>query len=285
MATLTVNGLVFSGDVASSTGFYYSDLVDWDSIPDSKSPVNERPHAHGAFGIANDYRQSAAISFKAWYNAGTRLEMKQAKQIAKAALGSNRPVLVTLDDVDGRMSRYVSVRSAPFDDNKAKLAFTFNVDMVATDPLMYGDTVTYDAGPSVSGGGLTWPLGTAPSGKWEDWGADGSSGRVTVTNPGTAITWPSIRIRGGESGGFIVTDQTAGLQLEFDRLIPDGSIVTVNQRTQTASIDGASNDVSGFLRGDFFPIGPGETHVIAWAPIGTTVGSPHFFLDLQPANL
>ncbi len=284
MATLTVNGLVFSGDVVSPTGFYFSDLIDWDSIPDSKSPVNERPQAHGAFGIQNDYRQSAAISFKAWYKAASRIEMKQAKQVAKSALGANRSALVTLDDVDGRMSRYVSVRTAPFDDNKARLEFTFTVDMVATDPFMYGDTVTYEAGPAVSGGGLTWPLGTAPSGLWEDWGDDGSSGRVTVTNPGTALTWATLRVRGG-CGGFIITDQTSGKQLEFDRFIPDGSIVTVNQRTQTASIDGASNDVSGFLRGDFFPIGPGETHVVAWAPIGATTGSPRFFLDLSPAYL
>lgn len=285
MATLTVNGLVFSGDVASTTGFYYSDLVDWDSIPDSKSPVNERPQAHGAFGITNDYRQSAAISFKAWYNAGTRLEMKQAKRVAKTALGSNRPVLITLDDVDGRWSRYVSIRVAPFDDNKGKLAFTFNVDMIATDPLMYADTITYDVGPAVSGGGLTWPLGSASSGLWEDWGADGSSGRITATNTGTAATWPTLRIRGGSAGGFIVTDQTLGKAVVFGRLIPDGSIVTVNQRTQTASIDGASNDVSGFLHGDFFAIGPGETHVIAWAPQGAVTGSPHLFVDVAPADL
>jgi hypothetical protein len=285
MATLTVNGLVFSGDVSSATGFYFSDLVDWDTIPDSKSAVNERPQAHGAFGIANDYRQSAAISFDAWYNAATRLEMKQAKQLAKVALGTNRPIPVTLDDVDGRMTRYVSVRHAPFDDNKSKLAFTFAVDMVATDPLMYGDPVTVDAGPAVSGGGLTWPLGTADSGLWEDWGADGSSGRVTVTNQGTADAWPVLRVQGGTAGGFVITDLMSGKVVEFDRQIPDGSIVTVNQRTQTASIDGASNDVSGFLTADFFSVPKGESMVIAWAPIGATTGSPRLFVDLSPAYL
>lgn len=289
MASLTVNGLVFSGGFESASGFFYDGLTDWYSLTSSKSPVNERPQAHGAYGIANEYRQSAAISFHGWFvpsdDATGRAQVRAAKRTLKSALGVNRPVMVWFTDDDESTYRFVSVRALSIADDHGQPFLDFTVDMVAPDPLAYGDTVTFDAGPAVSGGGLTWPLGTASSGLWEDWGADGSSGRVTVTNPGTAATWPNIRIRGGTAAGFIVTDQTLGQSVEFDRLIPDGSVVKVNQRTGTASIDGSSNDVSGFLHGDFFAIGPGETHVIAWAPLGAQSGYPHFFLDLMPANL
>jgi hypothetical protein len=287
MASLTVNGLVFSGEATSPFGFHFTELTDWYSLPDSKSEVEERPQAHGAFGIANDYRQSLAISFKGWYRSDaawpqSRADIRAAKRAFRTALGANHPVLGTFVDDDESTNRYLSIRSAPVDDDHGRPYFTFEVDMIAPDPLAYGDTVTVDAGPAASGGGLTWPLGTAPSGKWEDWGADGSSGRVTVHNDGTAAGWPTLRVRGGTSAGFVVTDQTLGRTVEFDRQIPDGSVVTVNQRTQTASIDGASNDVSGFLRGDFFAIPPGESHVIAWAPLGVVSGSPRLFVDFSP---
>lgn len=291
MASLTVGGLVFSGDVRSPSGFFYDTLTDWYSLSDSKSPVNERKQAHGAFGIAADYRQSLAISFHGSYipaGDGTvaRAQVRAAKGALKLALGANRPVLGTYTDDDESTHRYLSVRSLSIEDDFGQPYLDFSVDMIAPDPLAYGDTATSQTGPAVSGGGLTWPLGTASSGLWEDWGVDGSSGRVTVTNDGTAPAWPVLRAVGGMSGGFIATDQTVGQQVRFDRLIPDGSQVTVNQRTGTASIDGASNDVSGFLTvRDFFAIGAGESHVIAFAVLGSPSGSPQFAVDLAPAYL
>jgi hypothetical protein len=124
------------------------------------------------------------------------------------------------------------------------------------------------------------------TGAYWDWGDDGSTGRVSVTNIGTAPTWPILRAIGGMSGGFIATDVTSGRSVRLDRLIPVGSQVKVNQRTGTASIDGDSNDISGQLTGrEFFAVGPGETHQIHFAVLGTVSGTPQFAVDLSPAYL
>ena len=139
----------------------------------------------------------------------------------------------------------MSVRRVSIPDFGVRSAFEFTVDMVAVDPLRYGPEIVASTGVPVSGGGLLWPLGAEPTEFW-DWGADGSSGRLSLTNDGTAAVWPSLTVEGGLGGGFVATNVTTGESIRFVRPIPAGSSVTINQRTGMASIDGQS-DVSGFI--------------------------------------
>lgn len=139
---------------------------------------------------------------------------------------------------------------------------------------------------SPSGSGL-YPFAAlaAPEGTYWDWGLDGSTGRVTVTNDGTTETFPDIRVSGGLTGGFIITDITSGRVVSLARNIPLGSYVSINQRTGSVTIDGQS-DISGFLTSyGFFSIGPGETHVIQFSPIGTVIGDPIMTLTIQDGYL
>jgi len=118
-----------------------------------------------------------------------------------------------------------------------------------------------------------------------DWGADGISGRVSVTNSGTADVWPSLTVSGGLAEGFVATNVSTGESIRFVRPIPEGSTVTINQRTGSASIDGQS-DVGGFIteRG-FFAIPAGETHQIQFAGLGAVTGVPQFTVALSPGYL
>ncbi|ODA90215.1 hypothetical protein ATY41_10665 [Leifsonia xyli subsp. xyli] len=172
------------------------------------------------------------------------------------------------------MRRVASVRSVILDPDYGGNQFTFTVDLVAFDPLMYGPDQSYSTGVPMSGGGLLFPLGTnrntglvdATAPYW-DFGADGSSGRVSFTNTGTAPTWGALTATSGLSSGFTVTDVTTGQTVRFERVLPDGSLVQINQRTGRAWIDSPSNDVSVHLTGrDFFQVGPGETHQIQFSP-------------------
>ena len=181
-------------------------------------------------------------------------------------------------------TRRVSVRRVSIPDFGLRAAFEFTVDMIAVDPLRYGAEVSVSTGIPVSGGGLLWPLGTTALEYW-DWGSEGASGRVSVTNVGTADVWPSLTASGGLAGGFVVTNVTTGQTIRFVRPIPDGSSVTINQRTGFASIDGQS-DVGGFIteRG-FFAIPAGETHQIQFADLGAVSGTPQFTVTLSPGYL
>lgn len=281
--TFELGDLVMQGGPVSS-GFYFSELTDWYSLTDSKSPVNERPQANGAFNIGNDYRQSAVISVKGGYLGDARVDVQAAKRTLTAAAGGGRPVTARHTEDDESSTRVVSVRSMPIDDDHGRTEMTFTIDMVAADPLRYGDPVVSVTGVPVASGGLIFPLGSGAA--LIDFGTGGASGRISVSNPGTAPVFAPFEVSGGLSLGFVVTDVTTGQVIEFDRQIPLGSTVFVNQRTGRAYIDAPGNDVSGSLTSkQWFAIGPGETHDIQFQPLGSVTGTPTLTFRTPPAYL
>lgn len=281
--TLTVGTITMNALPAGLSVFYFNKLVDWDTVTDSKTEVRERPQADGAYGISQDWRTSAVVSVEGWYSGASRADVKAAKSALRAAMSTGVPIKITLDDIDGRFSRTVSVRNVSIPDSGASPVFTFAIDTVAEDPLMYGDDIVQVAGVPVSGGGLVWPLGTNPTKYW-DWGADGTSGRISVTNTGGSATFPLLQVSGGLAGGFIVTDQTKNRVVRLDRVVPQGSVVTVNQRTGVAILDGQAPVSGSLTRREFFSIGPGETHVIQFSPLGAVTGTPQLTMRTAPAN-
>lgn len=290
-ALLELGTLKLAGGAAyrslASPGFFFTDLGDWHAVPDSKSEIRERPQADGAYEIETDWRQSLAYSVKGLYVGASHLDAQMAKRTLKLACAKGRRVTVAVTDVDGRFTRVSSVRSFVPDDDHGRRSFTFTLDLVAFDPLMYGDPVTLSTGVPVAGGGLVWPLGSSSTAYW-DWGADGTSGRVTLPNDGTAGTWPTVTATGGLSGGFVATAVQGETvrSVRFERVIPDGSLVSINFRTGRAWIDAPGNDVSGFITvGDFFQVPAGESLTIQFAPLGVVTGSPLFTATCSPAFL
>jgi hypothetical protein len=274
----------------SSTGWYFSELQDWYTIPPSKSDVNEREQAHGAFGISHDWRQSAALSAKVMYLASDHDDAVRATNEFNGVMAAGRRMTMSFDDGGIMTSRAVSMRSAKPNDTHGAADVQWSTNFIAPDPRRYAPAVSTITGVPVSGGGLHFPLGTRRSDDvvdtstpYWDFGPDGSSGRAVAANDGKADTYPSLLVTGGLELGFIVTDVTTGQVVRFDRPIPVGSSVLVNQRTGRASIDGQS-DVTGFLtRREFFSVGPGETHQIQFAPLGAVTGNPTLTLLTAPA--
>jgi len=278
--------LEISGAATTPTGYFLAQfgLLDWYAGAESKSSINDRPQSMGAFGISNDWASSVAISTKGSFD-GDSLADAIAAAERLSAIAAGVPVQMVVVDPLRTTSRWVSIRRVTLPpDVGAFASFDFSIDVIATDPLRYGDPVTSSTGIPVSGGGLLWPLGTTPSAFW-DWGMDGASGRISVTNAGTADVWPSITVLGGLAGGFVVTNVSTGQTIRFVRPIPEGASVSINQRTGSASIDGQS-DVGGFIteRG-FFAIPAGETHQIQFAGLGAVTGTPQFTVALSPGYL
>jgi len=287
MSTLTFSSprgsiVAKSDGDGSATGWYFAELIDWYAITPSKSDVNERQQAHGAFGVAHDWRMSAALSAKLTYLGSDHDDAVRATNEFNGVMNTGRRVTMTFDDGGIVTSRAVSVRGAKPNDTHGGAEVVVPVNVIAPDPRRYAPEVVTVATVPLSGGGLLFPLGTTSSKYW-DFGADGSSGRALATNTGEADTFPSLLVTGGLELGFIITDVTTGQVVRFDRPIPVGSSVLVNQRTGRASIDGQS-DVSGFLtRREFFSIGPHETHQIQFAPLGAVTGTPQLSVLTAPA--
>lgn len=282
MRKFILGGVEFSGEFSTLPGFYLEGQVDWYARSESKSDVNERSQAAGAFGIGNDWQSSLAITIKGHWQGETPADTVRAMLKLNAIGAGGRKVRATFHDDLHVTSRIVSLRRVTPEDYRGRKYVRFEIHMIANDPLAYGEMRSITTGPQVSSGGLVFPLGTNLAAYW-DYGPDGTSGRVSVTNDGTAAVWPLLCASGGLGSGFVATNVETGESMRFARPIPPGSIVTINQSTGMASIDGQS-DVSGFItqRG-FFQIPPETTQQIQFAALGAITGTPQFTASWAPA--
>lgn len=274
VGVVNLNGIVMQGWGPSVPGtFYFTQLTDWYSLPQAKTEVRERPLANGAFGFSGDYRMAAVISVDGIYLATDRYDLQAARaNLMQAARGATVPL--TFTDENGPTTRLVSVRAMPMPDDHGLLSFSFSVDVLAVDPNRYASAApgleTVSTGLPAGGTGLVYPIAYKLV-----WGTPGVSGRVTVHNLGTAPSYTVLQITGGLAGGFNVTNVTTGDLLQMSRAIPVGSTVTLNPRTGRATIDGAANDISGFLTSrQWWSIPPESSQDLQFTAIGAATGSP-----------
>jgi hypothetical protein len=282
MTTIQFGGITFDDEATS--GFTISSWSGWWDGAPMRVPVNDRPQSDGAFGSSNNYRGARAVTVEGlWVGSDMESAYTALRQLrAMQPRGIPSPFIVS--EPFESTSSVVALAGVRGPRELFAPQFTYVFDVVAYDPLRYGSEVSASTGVPVSGGGLLWPLGTTALEYW-DWGDSGTSGRVSITNAGTADVWPTISALGGLGEGFVATNVATGETIRFERPIPAGSTVAINQRTGSASIDGQS-DVGGFIteRG-FFTIPAGETHQIQFAGLGAVTGTPQFTVALSPGYL
>jgi len=285
MTQIFFDGLTF--DDTARTGFTVGSWAGWWDAPPVKTGLSERSVGDGAFAVSRVDRAARPITVNGSY-VGTDMQDTYTALRRIAALQANGvPSTFRVVEPFSDLQCVVTLVGAPTLPQKLfSPYFTYSFNVVAADPYLYGPTQTITAGAPASGGGLLFPLGSTSTAYW-DFGADGTSGRVSVTNTGTADMYPVLSVTGGSTGGFVVTDVTSGVVVPFSRLIPAGSVVSVNQRTGRAWIDDPANDVSGFLVSpdSVIVIGPGETHLIQYAPVGVVSGTPSMTISFSPPNL
>lgn len=267
MTTITLDGIEFA-DWAIS-GWVFSDLVDWFGQTANKIGVTEHPQAHGAFVPSRALRSSRAISFTANYLGETVEDVENAWD-ALAAVGAEGPVTIRVDAPSGSTERLVTVSTSQMTDHHGEPTGQVAVDMIAYDPRRYAvaSLVPWvQTGPPSAGNGLVWPA------VWPlIWPGGGASGRVTLTNAGTAPSAPQFRLHGGFSSALVTCVET-GARIGLDRLVPSGSVVYLNTADRRATIDGQS-DVSRWLRWREWELIPAGEFRSYQFDVSAPVGSP-----------
>lgn len=285
MTTIEFEGLTF--DDAASRGYTISRLAGWWDGAIPKGELEDRgQQSDGYFQVDRSRRAGRVVTVEGEYIGDTMEDTAAAIRTIRAlqAKGKASPFRVVEQFSDLR-STMLLTKAPLLPDQIWQPRFGFKFDVTSYDPQLYGPQQVLTAGIPSSGGGLVLPFGTTPTAYW-DFGADGSSGRVSFTNDGTGESWGTLSASGGLGGGFVATDVSTGQVVRFERPIPVGSTVYVNQRTGRAWIDAPTNDVSGYLTGrDFFMVGAGETHQIQFAPLGVVTGAPQFAFAASPAYL
>lgn len=193
------------------------------------------------------------------------------------------PFEVTVTDPRG--PRSVTARLAgkiefPIEDENGVAQAT--IPLKAADPKKYGPVVrpAPSTGLPKSGTGIAYPIAYPI-----DYGMPGDPGQVTLTNVGTSSVVPDLVVNGGLEGGFDIVVVGTGEHIRFERFVPLGSAVTVQQSTGRAFLDGDTNDVTRALTyDDVIAIPPKSSIVLQFNAIGTPVGTPTLTVPrLRPA--
>jgi len=117
-----------------------------------------------------------------------------------------------------------------------------------------------------------------------DFGPDGSTGRITITNTGNAATQPSLEVTGGMSGGFVLTEVITGAVIRVERVIPEESTIFIDQATGSVTVDNQSPITGNVTRSDWWAVPPGATRVVQFAALGAVTGTPTLTVRYRAAN-
>ena len=247
---------------------------------------NDRPQGDGNFGSAKNWRGARVISQQGAYVGVTMADTYAAMEQIAAVQSSGVPSPFRVNEPFGAKQCIAELANGPsLPDQIYKPYFTYAFDVVAADPMKYGDPLTTSTTLPTSGGGLAYPI-TYPIG----YGAAGNPGRVVVLNPGTAETFSLLEVTGGMAGGFELTEISTGRVNRFVRPVPVGSTVVLNMRTGRASLDGPLDVTQYWTRQERWGVpaavaGVPGSRTVQIAALGVVTGTPILTSRTSPAFL
>lgn len=271
--SLMWRGLTVTG--SHSSRHQLLSLDGWEDLPLVRDVSARRPDGHGRFSGAHWAEERIVVV------TGSHVVLDQRDQIlaelhdVMALTGSALSEPLTIEHAgrsltaDAQLTRFQIRNTAAWGTGH----FTWAAEWRCPDPLRYGEVVSATTGFPVAVGGLEYPLytdGTDTTG-WLDYGEASTTGRVTLTNPGTADTWPQFQIAGPvPAAGFDIVAVGSGRRLRFEGAVPSGSALVLDAATGTAVIDGVA-DRGGLLTWrDWTPVPARGSAEFAFIPLGAS---------------
>lgn len=149
-----------------------------------------------------------------------------------------------------------------------------DVQLKAADPVLYGpEDADLTTGFPVQVGGLQFPLYTDGAGTdlgYLDYGAAPETGRLLLTNAGTADIAPVFEVVGPVlAEGFAIVRTDTGQQIVFSGPLAAGAHLVIDAADGSALIDGTADRGGQLTYRQFWTIGAGELIEIAFLPLGS----------------
>jgi hypothetical protein len=268
---ITVDSLTF--DAEDRSVWSAIELQGWLGSPPMRVREDDRPNADGAFGSVRNYRAARPLRLRGVLEGGSFALQQELQDRFAAIQADGVPFTLSVENDLGVRSLTVTLQGeaevVPDPDFRGA---TVSARFLAYDPVKYGPEVSYSTGLASGGGGLEYPL-YEPSGALY-YGAVGNLGRVTVTNAGTADTWPVFEVSGQLDDGFFIQCLGDGSVLRYDRVVPAGTTVTIDSRTGAVLIDGVSDASTYLTRDQFFSIPANGSCDIQFNAISSSSGTP-----------
>ncbi|SFK31423.1 Phage tail protein [Cellulomonas sp. KH9] len=268
--TVEWRGLTLSSDRGSPFGV--RSLRGWDELPASRGDSPGRPLAHGGFDtpVWSDERIVTLGGQIVSPDRDALLAELSSVMTWAPGGGSGEDLRITRAGRTLTATARLTAFQTPTDLDWAVGVVPFVIEWRAADPLRYGDTINESTSFPFAAGGLEFPLftdGVTDTGYLE-FGAQGSTGRVTVTNIGTAATSPQFEVT-GPTPPFSIVHVESGRRLSFAQSVAAGDRLLIDSATGLVVLNGGDVDYSGMLtRAEWSPVGPGESASFAFIPDG-----------------
>lgn len=278
MRTVTVDWLTLtdSRHVRDADGLTWVlvKLTGWNGGASVDGPTQRRPGAHGLFAERAWRGGLSPIVDGAVY--GPRPAVSRAVLQLSALLADGRLGEMTVTDL-GPLTAGVRLAAEPLIDDAAGTAARFQFQLLAPDPLRYGPPTSVQTPFPAPAGGLAYPLYTDGAGAttgWLDYGEYGHTGRVTVSNPGTADTWPQFTVAGEvDAAGFEIARVRTADRLVFPGPVPAGSTLVLDSATGAVLLDGFADRGGLLTHRGWAPIPAGGSAEYAFIPRGADLGA------------
>jgi len=270
MRTVTVGGFTFgSPPVTDGAGCRWTltgpGISGWD---DSGSGVRrespDRPQAHGAFG-GPGFRTGRSAAFAGLIECPTRAAAAGVKTALAALLADGSDGDLTVVDSDEpTMSVTVGLASKPVIDWNSGLEIECAFELWAPDPLRYAAPVSVWTLFPTPRGGLEYDLYTDGAGAdlgYLDYGLASDTGRLVVTNTGTAPAPVLFQVEGDVAPeGFDIAQVDSDRRLRFVGPNSASSVLVLDGATGNVLVDGTA-DRGGQLTHRDWPVVPAATRV------------------------
>ena len=274
--TVQWRGLTLSSDHSSPFGV--RTLLGWDELPETRMDAPVRPQAHGRFDtpVWADERIVTLSGQIVSQGRDALLQTLQSAMTLPVGLSSAEDLIVT------RAGRTLSSRArltafkTPTTGNWAVGEVPFVIEWRCRDPLRYGEPKSVTTSFPRLRGGLEYDLYTDGAGAdlgYLDYGEASDTGRVVVSNGGTADTWPVFQVTGPiDSSGFDIALVGTDQRVRFSGPVASGSALMIDSASGTAVIDGSADRGGLLTQRDWFAVPAGGSVEVAFIPLGVDLG-------------
>lgn len=274
MIAVTVGGRTFSDPPAGGTHVLEA-IGGWFDGVSVRGSDTARPQGHGSFG-ERAWRGSRLVTLTVSLLTGSHAEAADAQRWCAAMLGDGGYGELAVTDPSGetttaevRLGGMPLVRWFP-----QSAAIRAQFQLLAPDPLRYGPWQTATTTFPARMGGLRFPLysdGAGVNVGALDYGEPSTTGRVLLSNPGTADSWAQFNVAGPvPAEGFEIVVVGTGRRIRFEGAVPLHSDLVIDTATGTAVIDGSADRGGLLTYRDWPPIPAGGSVEFAFIPLGPT---------------
>jgi hypothetical protein len=254
-------------------------LTGWDDLPPARVDDNARPNAHGSFD-APVWAGPRTVTLEGYcIDPAGRSTLLTALTGSAAIAGDASSGALTVAFAGRTLAAAARMtRSAMTIKNWGVGNFGWAIEWWCPDPVRYGPGASASTPPANDPGGLVFPLGSPL-----DFGPLATLGRLALTNPGSAPSYPRFTVTGPLVGGFELVEVNSGRRIRLERDVPDGSTVVIDAKAGSVSFDG-SGGYEGYLTSrQWFAVPPVGAVDVLFTALGAPDPSALLTVEYAPA--